>query len=587
MPRQTKKLSKKTMKHLAIMATFLLFFSGTLFAKHSYTKREVMIPMRDGVKLYTAIYTPKHTVQAPIVLLRTPYGCKPYGQEIPDQFNKDYWKEYLRKGYIIVFQDVRGRYQSEGTFIHLNPQEAQDSYDTAEWLTHNIPQSNGNIGVVGCSYGGFYAFMAGTSGHKAIKIVSPQAPVTDWWQGDDMHHNGAFCPTAGGFLDYMQYGESEDDQSATEPINQTQYGEYLAYGTIAKLTEHLNEKRPNDFWNEMVSHPNYDEWWQQRDTRRYIPQLSVQAVLVTGGTFDGEDYYGTIELYNAIRQQRTDIDCRLVIGPWTHGGWRKYTRKLGAWKFSCIGSPAKDYIRTVEIPMMEQYLRDGKATEQTDHFFITGSNLWTTHPMHRPTLQLYLHADNTLSPLLPKYGETTYISDPANPVPSNEARNDSKDYMYADQSFLRDRNDVVSFTTTPFASDFTLRGEAIAHLAIKINTEDADFFVKIIDVSPKGEQLMVRSEMLRARYRNGNTAIPIPLDTTQINEFDIRLLPFNHTFKRGHRLMVQIQSSAFPLFDRNPQSFVDIYTCQPSDFKTSTIALQHTEKHNCYILLPH
>ncbi len=578
--------------------------SGVAFAKCRYTKYEYMIPMRDGVKLYTAVYVPKKAAEAPVVLLRTPYGCKPYGEQITDLFNRDYWKEYASRGYIIVFQDVRGRYQSEGTFVHLSPQEADDTYDTAEWLVKNISQTNGNIGVVGNSYGGFYAFMAGCSGHKAIKIVSPQAPVTDWWQGDDMHHNGAFCPTAGGFLDYMQYGETENTESAesdgqmSTPVYQTQYDEYLAYGTIANLTKSLNEKRPNDFWNEMVSHADYDEWWQERDARRYVRDLSVPAVLVTGGSFDGEDYFGTIALYEAIKMQRPDIDCRRVIGPWTHGGWRKYTKKLGKWRFAWFVSPAKDYMRKVELPMMDAYLQSPSTPKQSDvteWFFITGINRWTNAPLLQPTLQIFLQPDGGLSAYQPIDGGTTYISDPANPVASNEAHNDGKDYMYADQSFLNGRTDVVSFQTAPLAHDMTLRGDAIVHLSVSLTTEDADFFVKIIDVTPKGEQLMVRSEMVRGKYRHyavqrnmsaGNTASVQPFSTTEPNDFDIRLLPLCHTFKRGHRLMVQIQSSAFPLFDRNPQSLVNIYQCTEADFQKSTITLNHNQTNACYVLLP-
>lgn len=581
------------------MFSFLAFFSGTAFAKCHYIKQEIMIPMRDGVRLYTAVYIPKHAVGAPIVMLRTPYGCKPYGEQLTDQFNRDYWKEYATRGFIIVFQDVRGRYHSEGTFVHLSPQEIDDAYDTAEWLTKNVSQANGNIGVVGNSYGGFYAFMAGCSGHPAIRIVSPQAPVTDWWLGDDMHHNGAFCPTAGSFLDYMQYGESEEaEQTLVEPDNCTQYDEYLEYGTIANLTKHLNQQRPNDFWNQMVSHSDYDTWWQERDARQYVKHLSAKAVLVTGGTFDGEDYYGTVKLYEAIRRQRPDIDCRRVIGPWTHGGWRKYTKRLGRWRLAWFTSPSKNYMRRVEIPLMEAYLKNSPNVDLNripkEWYFITGSNQWTTDSLQEPSLQLYLHADGTLTALRPKEGSTTYISDPDNPVPSNEARNDAKDYMYADQRFLQGRDDVVSFQTQAFPHDITMRGTAKVHLAVRLTTEDADFFVKIVDVTPSGEQLMVRSEMVRGKYRNtfsdlavGSICpVPQPFSTTDVNEFDIDLLPFNHTIKRGHRLMVQIQSSAFPLFDRNPQSFVNIYTCDKYAFKKSSIMLLHNADHACYVLLP-
>ena len=579
-----------------LMTTLLMMFGGAVYARHHYIKREVMIPMRDGTGLYAAIYIPNRAAKksCPIVMMRTPYGCKPYGQEISDLFDRDYWKEYASRGYIIVSQDVRGRYHSEGTFVHLNPQEALDAYDTADWLVNNLPESNGRIGVVGCSYGGYFAFMAGVAGHPAIRIVSPQAPVTDWWMGDDMHHNGAFCPTGGGFLDYMQYGEQEDYQSLPNTQVSTQYDEYLNYGSIANLTQHLNSERNNDFWNEMVKHPDYDDWWQQLDTRRYVSQLKVPAILITGGAFDGEDYFGTIALYDAIVQQRPDIDCHRAIGPWTHGGWRRYTKKLGSWRFAYFTSPAKTYMRKVEIPMMEKYLHP-QSTEAIDiakeYFFITGANRWTTAPLSQPALQLYMHADGTLSAFHPQEGKSTYISDPANLVPSNEAKNDGKDYMYADQRFLQGRDDVLSFQTAPLQYDYTFRGNAQVHLSVSLTTEDADFFVKIIDVSPRGEQLMIRSEMMRGKYRKmqygkPETYQPTPFSITEINDFEISLLPFNHTFKRGHRLMVQIQSSAFPLFDRNPQIFTDIYNCSPDDFVKSTITLHHSANHACYILLP-
>ena len=230
----------------------------------------------------------------------------------------------------------------------------------------------------------------------------------------------------------------------------SQYDEYLAYGTIANITKHLNEKRPNDFWNEMINHPDYDEWWQMRDARRYVKDLTAPVVLITGGTFDGEDYYGTIKLYEAIKTQRPDIDCRRVIGPWTHGGWRKYERTLGAWRFAWLTSPAKTYMRKIEIPLMEACLQTDKpnqAVSATEHFFITGSNRWTTDSLRQPSLQLFMHADGTLSAFPPKEGSTTYISDPMNPVPVNEAHDSGKDYMYADQTFLQGRNDVADANT--------------------------------------------------------------------------------------------------------------------------------------------
>ncbi len=600
-----------------------------------YTKVERMITMRDGTKLFTAIYAPKDSSEKhPILMTRTPYSCAPYGEKNYRKFWTTYHMKYAKEGYIFVYQDVRGRYLSEGIFQDVRPfntakktpqdiDEASDTYDTIDWLVKNVSGNNNKVGVFGISYPGFYSTMAALSGHPSLKAVSPQAPVTDWFMGDDFHHNGAFM-LIDAFEFYKGFGVPRP-QPVQEYVkgyirNQADaYAFYLAGGPIPTFTsKYLGDSI--GFWNDLIAHPNYDAWWQARNPRNFVNNLKP-AMLVVGGTFDAEDCFGAWNLYKAIEEKNSSKSYnKLVMGPWFHGAWggRSTGYNLGKVKF---GSKTSEwYQQNIEMPFFQYYLKGKGNTDSITeaNVFFTGENSWHHFAQWPPKnisyQNLYLLPAHSLSfehprSLKPKEkpsAETAwsqYTSDPANPVPheSDTIKNRTREYMTADQRYAQKRADVLYFQTDTLQQDIVLGGPLTADLNVSITGTDADFVIKLIDVFPanitsrdtayaadstmNGYQMLVRGEIMRGRFRNSFEK-PEPFVSNKITRVKFTMPDVAHTFLKGHRIMVQVQSSWFPLVDRNPQTFVDIYHAKQENFKAEDIRIYHTEGITSKIVLP-
>lgn len=582
----------------------LLLWSGLLAAaavcaqpvSSLYDKAEYRIAMRDSVHLHTSVYTPKAPGRAPILVFRTPYGAGPYGADkFPAGLEKGYLRSYVDRGYIIVQQDVRGRNRSEGEFMHVRPvgfgdvDESTDSYDTVDWLVKHIPGNNGRVGFAGCSYPGFYALMGALSGHPAVKAVSPQAPVTDWYMGDDVHHNGILMLSdAVRFLNSMNTppGHTPTDRMLRRELtfSPDERTFFLERPTRADLTTLL---APNAFWEEMSGHPDYDEWWRARDTRRACYNIRP-AMLVVGGTYDAEDCYGAWNLYRAVVRQSSRTPVHLVAGPWSHGAWRGDGRRLGDFDFGEQASGSY-YMEHFEAPFFDCYLwaRDTVDRLPPVAVFTSGDDRWHTFDRWTPAearrLTLYLAAGGRLTTEKPtaKNSSTSYLSDPADPVPYVAASGlrRPKEYMVADQRFLAGRPDVLTFVSDPLPEDMTLVGPVEAALETALSTSDADFVVKLIDCFPDegekpGMQMLVRGDAVRGRYRDGFTRpkafVPGKPETVPFRTTDIA-----HTFRAGHRILVQVQSSWFPLMERSPQQFVDLWRCTAADFVPCRVTLFH------------
>ncbi|HJA53808.1 MAG TPA: CocE/NonD family hydrolase [Candidatus Bacteroides intestinigallinarum] len=588
------------------------------WVKANYSKREEMIPMRDGIHLYTAIYKPIHSEKtSPILMTRTPYKATPYGKMIDNRL-WGVWKNYAREKYIFIIQDVRGRWKSEGEFVNVRPfvakkemngkiDEASDVYDTAEWLLHNT-HNNGNIGIIGSSYSGFYSLMGALSQHPAIKAVIPQAPVTDWFMGDDYHHNGAFMLCDGfRFASSMNRPRPVPTERLPPAIpyyKTDEYSFFLKTGTLKKLTNLLGDSI--SFWNELMAHPNYDSWWQERDTRRACYHIKP-AVLIVGGLFDAEDCYGAWELYKAIHKQSPDTKLQLTMGPWYHGAWGgKDGSFLGNIRFGT--KTVLYYQDKIEFPFLQYHLnKEGIPLPDSCNvnIFFSGENQWRAFSSwpakETQKISFYLRKDNSLSTIPPSEQESfsEYISDPSKPVPyTNQiVYSRPKEYMTEDQRFAERRPDVLCFKTEPLKENLTIGGQIEVELNVELTTTDADFIVKVIDEFPEnftynetkdgkgngqpylmnGYQMLVRGEVMRGRYRN-SFEYPEAFTPRKISRIRFSMPDIAHTFKAGHRLVIQIQSSWFPLIDRNPQQFVNIYSCEETDFIKSAIRVYHQKK---------
>ncbi len=568
--------------------------------KANYTKAEYMIPMRDGVRLYTAVFTPKSRGgDHPILMTRTPYGCAPYGRRSASFWEQPIFENYLRADYIIVFQDVRGRWRSEGTFVNVRPltadktsggiDEATDAYDTVEWLLRKVRRHNGRVGVFGNSYSGFYALMAAASGHPAIRAVSPQAPVCDWFLGDDFHHNGAFALSdAVGFLPNFGTAGRTKPSDRPEAFNTPVEGnpvEYLMNNTVADITRALDGQIP--FWEEMAAHPDYDEWWQQRSALNATHGIR-SAILMVGGLFDAEDLYGTWNIYRALRQNSPEAECRIVMGPWTHGAWRggDNANTIGHIQFT-EESMSKFYRDEVEFPFFDLHLRDaghGGASSTGALIFFSGENCWREMEGWDPeaendtlTLHLAENGSMTASPSDISESYSFYTSDPHDPVPyyPDMAWPRRKEYMTAGQEFVDRRHDVLTFLSPRLENDITAAGAIEATIYAAISTSDADFIVKVIDVGPDGEyEMLIRGDIMRGRYRNGFST-PEAFTPGRVERITLTMPDIAHTFLAGHRIKVQIQSTWFPLFDRNPQQMIDTYTCTKEDFVPCEVKIYH------------
>ena len=620
---------------------FLISFSFHLLAQNAdsiwfvnnYTKIERQIPMRDCIKLFTSIYIPKDkTEKHPILIKRTPYSCEPYGENKWKDYWNSYQKEYFKEGYIMVTQDVRGRWMSEGEFKDVRPfnpnkkgneiDEASDTYDTIDWLVKNIADNNGSVGVFGISYPGFYSTMAAASNHPALKAVSPQAPVTNWFIGDDFHHNGVFFQMDA-FCFYSSLGSgfgvphpkpiSVAPVSLGFPIHDN-YAFFLESGTLTNLTKYMGDSIA--FWKEVMSHPNYDAWWHARDARNATKNLNP-AMLWVGGLFDAEDCWGAWNAYKAAEQNNPGKAFnKIVEGPWYHSQWANQDgTHHGNIQF---GSNTSEYFQQhFEIPFFNYFLK-GKgdiAQIAEANVFFTGANEWKTFsqwpPVNKEDRLMYLQSNGKLDwskpTALNSFSE--YISDPAKPVPYEEFVhfNRTRTYMSDDQRFAARRPDVLVFQTDTLTDDATIAGNVIATLMTSISTTDADFVVKVIDVFPDylgyndvdiyaekdperiypmgGYEMLVRAEIMRGKFRNSYEK-PEPFTPDKITEVKFTLPDVAHTFKKGHKIMVQVQSSWFPLADRNPQKFIDIYHADEKDFQKATIRIYHNQDNASRILLP-
>jgi len=597
--------------------------------RDNYYKIERYITMRDGIRLFTSMYIPKDTsTQHPILLQRTPYSCAPYGEDKWRNTWERFQRYYFREGYIMITQDVRGRWMSEGEFIDIRPfikdkktnkdiDEASDTYDAIDWMVKNVPYNNGKVGVTGGSYPGFYATMAAASNHPALKAVSPQAPVTDWFMGDDFHHNGVFF-AMDGWSFYSGFGKPRPKPTTVgspgyDFNSKDNYEAYLEMGALKNIMKLSGDSIA--FWKDLYAHPNLDEWWKARNAR--VSMYDVKpAILVVGGLFDAEDCFGAWNLFKAIKKQSPQTNSHLVMGPWYHGEWGSNDgTHLGNVQFG--SNTAFWYQNNIEIPFFNYYLK-GKGSDPSlaaATIFVTGENQWKTFAQWPPTEKqdeaVYLQPGGGLSFDKPAAGAkfSEYVSDPAHPVPYTGDVHfyRTREYMTDDQRFAFRRTDVLTFQTDTLKEDMVLAGPVIADLKVDISTTDADFVVKVIDVFPDnftygneqqpprreiskeypmgGYQMLVRGDIMRGRFRNSfekpEAFKPGKVETVKFNLPDIA-----HRFKKGHRLMIQIQSSWFPLADRNPQKFVDIYTCDDKDFQKATIHVHHDALNASSIILP-
>lgn len=607
---------------LAVLTLPLAAFSqnaDSAWLMNNYTKKEVSIPMRDGIKLFTSIYIPKdQTEKHPILLTRTPYSVWPYGKIF-----RAYWRSYImrycKENYIMVNQDVRGKYMSEGSFEVVRPfnpdkktaadiDEASDSYDTIDWLIKNIDNNNGNVGAIGISFPGFYATMVALSNHPALKVVSPQAPVTDRFFGDDDHHNGVMM-LMDAFDFQVAYGFTAPSRApsvtgalGTLRINaQDNYAYYLKMGAMPNFTKLSGDTMK--FWSDMMNHPNLDDWWKARDARSGIKNVKP-AMLITGGLFDAEDGYGAWNTYKALVKQSPRTISKLVVGPWYHGQWASNDEThLGNINFE---SNTSLYYQDLEVPFFNYYMKGtGSDTLSKATIFFSGENKWrrfTAWPVSNavPT-PVYLQQNGKLS-FTPASGRQlsfdSYISDPAKPVPYAEKvhAERTREYMDDDQRFAARRTDVLTYDTGILNGDMTVAGPVVADLMVSLSNTDADFIVKLIDVFPDdapvnfvtnypmgGYQMLVRAEVMRGKFRNSFEK-PMPFIPNRPTTVKYTMPDVAHTFKKGHRLMIQIQSTWFPLTDRNPQKFTDnINKATNADFVKETIKVYHNSSK---IILP-
>ncbi|MCE7061218.1 CocE/NonD family hydrolase [Dyadobacter sp. CY343] len=595
----------------------------TGFVRSNYKKTEQYITMRDGVKLFTAIYTPIDSSQTyPILMQRTPYSIRPYGE---NSYRRSLGPNanLMREKYIFVYQDARGRYKSEGTFREMTPaipnkkskkdvDESSDTHDTIEWLLKHT-KNNGKVGQSGISFPGYYSSAALPDAHPALVAVSPQAPMSDEFIGDDCYHNGAFFLMDNfGFysgFDGPKSADGQNYQSHFQASYSDAYQYFLDFGPLKKSNTAPYFADPNSIWRQTTAHPVYDEFWQSRNIKNHLKNIKP-AVLVVGGWFDAEDLYGALKTYAAIEKQSPGNNNRLVMGPWTHGGWAAPEWK-GFAQYQFGGDVNKYYQDEIETKFFNFYLKGKGSFDQAEvTVFETGTNKWKNYdvwpPKNSQATAYYLDTKGKLSPAKPAAAKsaTEYESDPTKPVPYTNVISGRRnnEYMAEDQRFASRRPDVLSFQTDSLAEDLTLTGEIVANLMVSMTGSDADFIVKVIDVWPAnstvpaakegeralqmgGYQQMVRAEVLRGKFRNSFSK-PEPFTKDKVEKVTVKLNEVAHTFKKGHRVMVQIQSSWFPLVDRNPQKFINIFEANEADFQKSKITIHHDAANSSHIILP-
>ena len=614
-------------QHLAVPAILALAFTALQaqqlvsdapkedYVRAHYTKYEFRIPMRDGKRLFTAVYVPKDAAHGPYPFLmdRTPYSVAPYGEdEYPKQLGPS--DEFEKSGYIFVYQDVRGRWMSEGDFVEMRPHiddkkspqdvdDASDTYDTIEFLLKNVPNNNGKVGIWGISYPGFYTSASIIDSHPALVAASPQAPMTDLFLGDDGYNGGAFMLSAN-FGFYAPFFHPQKNPVSPKPRIPFEFGTpdsykfYLQAGNIANL-DSLYLKGSNWLFDDQFKHDTYDVYWQPRDLSRHMKNVRC-AVLVVGGWYDAEDLMGPYRTFYAINKFNPTTTTTLVEGPWVHGGWaRSDGNHLGDVQFN---SKTGEYFRAnIQFPFFEHYLKGKGAAQPKAVVFETGTNVWRSFdawpPKAAKAKTLYFHADGKLSfdPPAETTGMDQYMSDPNHPVPFVGYTTDTvpQRYMVDDQRFASYRPDVLVYETDPLQEDVTIAGPISPKLKVASSGTDSDFDVKLIDVYPDnysapedtthgnkrildapplhmgGYQQLLRGEPFRAKFRN-SWERPEPLVPGKETEIDFQMPDLFHTFRRGHRIMVQVQSSWFPLTDRNPQTFTDIPYAKPDQFQKAT-----------------
>jgi len=566
---------------------------------------EVMIPARDGVKLHTTIFVPRDARgPLPIIFTRTPYGIAHAGNAL-----RGYYRAFAADGYSFAFQDIRGRYTSEGQFVMLRPprqrgdpkaiDESTDAYDTIDWLLAHVPNNNGRVGMLGISYPGWLTLMAMLDPHPALKAASPQASPADMFLGDDFHHNGAFRLSYG--FEYAARMETSKQQETFEFDRYDTFQWYLDLGPLANVnTKHLHGNIPT--WNDFVAHPNYDAFWQRQGAAPYLTRVTVPTLTVAGW-WDQEDFYGPLKIYELLEPHDTGHVNSLVVGPWNHGGWAGPAGdKLGAIDF---GSPASRYFQdSILAPWFAHFLKDRDEPRQPEAItFEAGANQWRSWdawPPRQGTTErrLYFQPGGRLSFEAPTGANAfdSYVSDPAHPVPYRHRPIPATytpqgsgwpTWLVEDQRFVDERPDVLTWQTEPLTEDVTIAGAITAKLFVATTGTDGDWIVKLIDVYPEqypkdpklaGWELMVANDVLRARFRS-SFVTPAPLTPNQVTPLTIDLHSQDYRFLKGHRVMVQVQSSWFPLIDRNPQTFVpSIFEARASDYRPATVRVYRSAR---------
>lgn len=613
----------KTMKKIVILLVLFIQVHPGIHAQsviHKYVKKTYMIPMRDGIKLYTIVLLPTTTTAPlPFLMERTPYGAD--SPLLHDTLTVDslpsasFYKALLQEGYILVFQDMRGKFKSEGTFEMTRPlyhltsknktDESTDTYDAIDWLIKNIPNNNGKVGIFGVSYLGYTALDAISDPHPALKASSPQASPADMFLGDDFHHNGAFRLSYGFEYSYMVENEKESNSSFPFPQFDL-YNWYLQLGSPKNVNDKYYHNRLSA-WNDFVQHPNYDSYWQKQSMLSQIqyPQIPVMHV---GGYYDQEDLNGPQIMYSHLEKKDSFNRNYIVLGPWNHGGWDGASGdSLGKINF---GSKTALYFQHLQKQWFDYWLKgigDGKFAEAT--CFQTGTNQWKTYntwpPSNAEDKKLYVHADGSCSFDKPNSstGAVSYISDPSSPVPYRTLPIEAtygkgsrwNSWQVEDQRFVTTRPDVISFVADSLQDNLTVTGDVKAHLFVSTTGTDADFVVKLIDVYPNfdrknllmsGYEFPVAMEVFRGRFRKGFEK-PVPFVPNQPQEVIIDLHQINHVFLKGHKMMIQIQSTWFPLIDRNPQKYVsNIFEAKDSDYSKATETIYCNNRLATYIDLP-
>ncbi len=579
-----------------------------------FTVRDAMIPARDGVRLHTRIFTP--TAQSgplPIILLRTPYGVGKAARHFVT-----YFKALAEDGYVFAFQDIRGKFGSEGTFVMQRParaagdtkslDEGTDTYDTIDWLINNVPRNNGRVGMLGVSYDGWLTVMGALEPHPALKAVSPQASPADMWLGDDFHHNGAFRLSYGFEYAAMMEASKEVQQFAFDRYDTFDW--YLRLGPLANVNaKHLHGRIPT--WNDFAAHPDYDEFWKRQTMVPALRDVKVPTLNVAGW-WDQEDFYGPVRIYDALERHDSKHLNYLVVGPWNHGGWARGTGdRLGPIAFD--SATAKYFREQVQAPWFAYFLKDqGRLDLPEALTFEAGSNRWRRWDAWPPVRnteerRLYFGPDGTLSfdkPEADGEASDSYVSDPAHPVPYRhrpiqatyfDGGSKWPTWLVEDQRFVGGRGDVLAWESPPLVEDVTIAGEVVAHLFAATTGSDADWVVKLIDVYPEqnpeswdlaGYQLMVSNEVFRGRYRKSFEK-PEAIPPGEVLEYAFSLHTQNYTFLKGHRIMVQVQSTWFPLIDRNPQTFVaNIFEAKDADFRAATHRVHRSARHPSHVTIP-